>query len=199
MASLTVAIITKNEAANLPRWLAAVGPVADEIVAVDSGSSDATVDLLAQAGAKVCFRQWTGYADQRNHCIDQASGDWVLFLDADEFIDDELAQALNALKNGPPPAEAAFELTYKVFFSDAFCATAAIIPSAICACTAGAKPAGSPARSTSAWRPTGRWAAWPAMSTTTATGPWAIIWPGPSATAPRPPSRCWPPAAGPGR
>ena len=120
MASLTVAIITKNEAANLPRWLAAVGPVADEIVAVDSGSSDATVELLARAGAKVCFRQWTGYADQRNHCIDQASGDWVLFLDADEFIDDELAQALNALKNGPPPAEAAFELTYKVFFFGRF-------------------------------------------------------------------------------
>ena len=120
MATLTAAVITKNEAANMPRWIAAVGPVADEIVAVDSGSTDNTVELLRQAGATVEHRDWTGYTDQRNRCIELAACDWVLFLDGDEFPDDELVESLKKLKDGSEPPEAAYELAYKVFFFGRF-------------------------------------------------------------------------------
>jgi glycosyltransferase involved in cell wall biosynthesis len=120
MASLSVCLICRDEAANLPAWLAAVAPVADEVVAVDSGSADASVAILQAAGAKVEHRPWSGYADQRNHCADLATGDWVLFLDADERPDEELRQALAKLKQGPRPAQNAFELAYKVFFFGRF-------------------------------------------------------------------------------
>lgn len=120
MASLSVCLICHDEAANLPAWLAAVSPVADEIVAVDSGSADQSVAILEAAGAKMEFRPWSGYADQRNHCAGLATGDWILFLDADERPDQELRQALTQLKQGPPPAENAFELAYKVFFFGRF-------------------------------------------------------------------------------
>ncbi len=116
MNRLSVALICRDEAARLPAWLAAVGPVADEVVAVDSGSGDDTVELLRAAGARVERRDWTGYSDQRNHAAGLCSGDWVLFLDADEVIDEELAGALARLKEGPEPAEAGFTLGYKVFF-----------------------------------------------------------------------------------
>lgn len=120
MATLSVCLICRDEAANLPAWLAAVAPVADEIVAVDSGSVDASVAILAAAGARVEFRAWSGYADQRNHCAGLATGDWILCLDADERLDEGLRQALTRLKQGPEPAENAFELAYKVFFFGRF-------------------------------------------------------------------------------
>jgi len=120
MATLSVCLICRDEAANLPAWLAAVAPVADEIVAVDSGSADDSVAILQAAGAQVEHRPWSGYADQRNHCAGLATGDWVLFLDADERPDEELHQAISRLKQGPAPAENAFELAYKVFFFGRF-------------------------------------------------------------------------------
>jgi glycosyltransferase involved in cell wall biosynthesis len=120
MAKLTIALICRDEERNLPAWLAAVTPVADEIVAVDSGSSDATVALLRAAGARVEFRPWSGYTDQRNTCASLASHDWVLFLDADERPDQELRDALTRLKQDPQPSQAAFGLAFKVFFFGRF-------------------------------------------------------------------------------
>jgi glycosyltransferase involved in cell wall biosynthesis len=120
MARLSVALICRDEAEGLPAWLDAVRPFADEIVAVDSGSSDDTVGILKEAGALVEYRAWSGYADQRNHAASLCSGDWILFLDADERPDEELAAALNALKASPYPSEQAFELFYKVFFFGRF-------------------------------------------------------------------------------
>ncbi|MBI5521609.1 MAG: glycosyltransferase family 2 protein [Desulfarculus sp.] len=116
MPTLSVALICQNEEANLPAWLAAVAGVADQVVAVDSGSSDATLEVLRQAGAVVLERPWSGYTGQRNAAADLCTGDWILFLDADERPDAELRQALLALKQGPEPREAGFELGFKVFF-----------------------------------------------------------------------------------
>jgi glycosyltransferase involved in cell wall biosynthesis len=120
MARLSVALICRDEALNLAAWLEAVKPFADEVVAVDSGSSDDTVKILEEAGAKVEYRAWSGYADQRNYAASLCNGDWVLFLDADEWPDSELAAALNNLKASSCPAEQAFELSYKVFFFGKF-------------------------------------------------------------------------------
>ena len=92
---LSVVIITHNEEANIGRTLASVQPlVADgkgEIIVVDSGSTDRTVEIAKSFGAKVFVEEWKGYAAQKNSAIDKASGDWILSLDADEEVERELA------------------------------------------------------------------------------------------------------------
>jgi len=87
--TLSVAIITLNEADNLARTLASVR-FADEIVVVDSGSTDATVEIAGSFGAKVFSEPWKGFAQQKNSAIDRCTSTWVLSLDADEELTDEL-------------------------------------------------------------------------------------------------------------
>ena len=99
--TLSVALITRNEAANLPRTLASVR-WANEIVVVDSGSTDATLDLAREAGARVFEEPWKGFAAQKNSAIAQATGDWILSLDADEEVSPELAQEIRTLLAGEP-------------------------------------------------------------------------------------------------
>ncbi len=87
---LSVVLITHNEEANIGRTLASVQSlVADgkgEIIVVDSGSTDRTVEIAKSYGAKVFIEDWKGYAAQKNSAIDKASGDWILSLDADEEV-----------------------------------------------------------------------------------------------------------------
>jgi glycosyltransferase involved in cell wall biosynthesis len=96
--NLSVVIITFNEEANIGRTLASAHPlVADgkgEIIVVDSGSTDRTVEIAKSCGAKVFVEEWKGYAAQKNSAIDKATGDWILSLDADEELTDELRKAL---------------------------------------------------------------------------------------------------------
>lgn len=93
---LSVVIITFNEEANIGRTLASVQPlVADgkgEIIVVDSGSTDRTVEIAKSFGAKVFIEEWKGYAAQKNSAIDKAVGDWILSLDADEEVSSELLE-----------------------------------------------------------------------------------------------------------
>jgi glycosyltransferase involved in cell wall biosynthesis len=90
--NLSVVIVTFNEEANLGRTLESVKPlVADgngEIIIVDSGSTDRTVEIAVSFGAKVFVEEWKGYAAQKNSAIDKATGDWILSLDADEEVGD---------------------------------------------------------------------------------------------------------------
>jgi glycosyltransferase involved in cell wall biosynthesis len=92
--NLSVVIVTFNEEANLGRTLESVKAlVADgkgEIILVDSGSTDRTVEIAVSFGAKVFVEPWKGYAAQKNSAIDKAAGDWILSLDADEEVDSEL-------------------------------------------------------------------------------------------------------------
>lgn len=120
MIKLSAAIITHNEEANLPRWLAAVQQVADEVVAVDSGSTDHTLRILKEAGARVAHRQWTGYADQRNYCAQLCTGDWILMLDADEVIDEHCIAKLKKFKAHPSPDQDGFVLPSRVWFFGKF-------------------------------------------------------------------------------
>jgi glycosyltransferase involved in cell wall biosynthesis len=96
--NLSVVIITFNEEANLGRTLASVKPLlADgkgEIIVVDSGSTDRTVEIAKTFGAKVFVEDWKGYAAQKNSAIDKATGDWTLSLDADEEVSPDLAAHL---------------------------------------------------------------------------------------------------------
>jgi glycosyltransferase involved in cell wall biosynthesis len=116
MTTLSVALICRDEEVNLPAWLEAVRPFADEVVAVDSGSRDRTVQILRAAGARVEEHPWQGYGAQRNLAASLCQGEWILFLDADERPDPELAAALTRLKQAPPADTAGWELAYKVFF-----------------------------------------------------------------------------------
>jgi glycosyltransferase involved in cell wall biosynthesis len=99
--TLSVAIITLNEAANLPRTLASVR-WADDIVIVDSGSTDATIEIARNAGARVFEEPWRGFAAQKNSAIAHSTGDWVLSLDADEEVSPELAREIIELLKGEP-------------------------------------------------------------------------------------------------
>jgi glycosyltransferase involved in cell wall biosynthesis len=87
--TLSVAIITLNEEDNLARTLASVR-FADEIVVVDSGSTDRTIEIAKSFGAKVFSEAWKGFALQKNSAIDHCVGTWVLSLDADEELTEEL-------------------------------------------------------------------------------------------------------------
>ena len=103
---LSVVIITFNEEANIGRTLQSVQPlVADgkgEIIVVDSGSTDRTVEIARSFGAKVFIEEWKGYAAQKNSAIDRASGSWILSLDADEEVDSELFRELTGQNPGSP-------------------------------------------------------------------------------------------------
>jgi len=96
--TLSVVIITYNEETNIARTLASVQPlVADgrgEIIVVDSGSTDRTVEIAKSYGAKVFVEAWKGYAAQKNSAIEKAAGDWILSLDADEEVDVELQNSV---------------------------------------------------------------------------------------------------------
>jgi glycosyltransferase involved in cell wall biosynthesis len=101
---LSVVIITFNEEANIGRTLASVQPLVaegkGEIIVVDSGSTDQTVEIAKSSGAKVFIEQWKGFAAQKNSAIDKATGDWILSLDADEEIDADLASELSGQRGG---------------------------------------------------------------------------------------------------
>lgn len=100
---LTVTVITYNEADHIQHALESVA-WADEIIVVDSGSTDGTADLARALATRVIVRGWPGYSDQKNFATDSASHDWVLSLDADERVTPELAAEIRALLAGKPQA-----------------------------------------------------------------------------------------------
>ena len=104
---LSVVIITYNEEANLGRTLASVGPLVcdggGEIIVVDSGSTDRTVEIARQHGAKVFIEPWKGFAAQKNSAIEKANGDWILSLDADEEVEPRLVQEIDEARQQPSP------------------------------------------------------------------------------------------------
>jgi glycosyltransferase involved in cell wall biosynthesis len=96
--TLSLCMIVRDEEQMLPRCLAAVAPAVDEIVIVDTGSSDATVEIARSFGAKVIEFPWTGsFSDARNVSFEAATGDWVMYLDADEVLVAEDVERLRAL------------------------------------------------------------------------------------------------------
>jgi glycosyltransferase involved in cell wall biosynthesis len=104
---LSVVIITHNEEANIGRTLASVQPLVaegkGEIIVVDSGSTDRTIEIAKSCGAKVFVEEWKGFAAQKNSAIDKAEGNWILSLDADEEVESALAQEIVDLFPASPP------------------------------------------------------------------------------------------------
>ncbi|MDI6687327.1 MAG: glycosyltransferase family 2 protein [Desulfobacterales bacterium] len=103
---ISIAVIAKNEVDRIGRLLKSA-EFADEIVVVDSGSTDNTQALCEQMGAKVVFNKWPGYAAQKQFAMDSTASEWILNLDADEEISGLLAKEIqDAIKNVSPDVSA---------------------------------------------------------------------------------------------
>jgi glycosyltransferase involved in cell wall biosynthesis len=99
---LSLAMIAKNEARCLARCLQSVRGLADEIIVADTGSTDDTVKIANQNGAKVIHFNWINdFATARNFALAQATGDWILVLDADEWASEKLAKEIKNFVQGP--------------------------------------------------------------------------------------------------
>ena len=96
---ISVAVITKNEEGRLPACLKSVS-FADEIVVLDSGSTDRTVEIAREAGARVFIEQWRGYGPQKQSAVDKCKHDYVLLIDADERLTDDAVDAIRDIMAG---------------------------------------------------------------------------------------------------
>jgi glycosyltransferase involved in cell wall biosynthesis len=109
MPPISAVLITYNEEIDLPRALASLAGVADELVVVDSGSTDRTCEIAREAGALVLHRPFDQYDQQKNFAASQAAHNWVLALDADEALSPELRASL-ASWTQTEPAEIAYQV-----------------------------------------------------------------------------------------
>jgi glycosyltransferase involved in cell wall biosynthesis len=101
MTPLSVVVITFNESAHIARCLESVRSIADEVVVLDSGSTDDTVAIARSFGATVHTRPFEGYIEQKNHALGLATHPFILSLDADEALDASLAQSILNEKANP--------------------------------------------------------------------------------------------------
>jgi glycosyltransferase involved in cell wall biosynthesis len=115
MTRLSAILIVKNEERDLPACLAALKGLADEIVVVDNRSTDRTRDIAAAAGARVFERDWPGYGPQKQFALEQASGEWVLNVDADERVTPALAAEIKRVLAGFPGMDG-YRIPFHLFF-----------------------------------------------------------------------------------
>lgn len=102
MIKLSVVINTRNEEKNLPRVTASIKDLADEIVVVDMGSEDGTVEVAKRLGARVYLHKNVGYVEPaRNFAISKAKGEWILILDADEEVGKDLGREIEKETKNP--------------------------------------------------------------------------------------------------
>ncbi|MBA4028440.1 MAG: glycosyltransferase family 2 protein [Planctomyces sp.] len=124
---LSVAIVCKDGARTIARTLDAVRPIAAEILALDSGSTDGTLDMLARAGARVVPTEWLGHVRTKQRALEACSQPWVLCLDADESPEPDLIEAIAGALAWPAaeqlataPEPVAFALNRKVWYAGRF-------------------------------------------------------------------------------
>ena len=112
---LSACVIARDEADRIGDCLASLA-WCDEIVVVDSHSSDRTREIAAAAGARVLERDWPGYAAQKNFATAQAAHDWVLCIDADERVSPPLRAEIEVLRESGFPTAAGFEISRRTFY-----------------------------------------------------------------------------------
>jgi len=112
---ITATVITFNEEHNIAAALESLS-WADEIIVVDSESTDRTVEIARSFTDRVFVRPWPGYSGQKNFAAHQAVNDWILSLDADERISPELAREIEQLKQRDEPTASAFEMPRLTFY-----------------------------------------------------------------------------------
>ena len=126
--SLACVVITKNEEANIRDCLESIR-WADELIVVDAESRDRTAELARTSGAKVWVRPWPGFGLQKNFGMAQASSDWILILDADERVTDELSGEIKACLDGwTSGAPVAYRIPRRNFFYGAWVRGGGVYP-----------------------------------------------------------------------
>lgn len=115
MSHVSAVVITYNEEKNIGRCLSSLR-FCDEIIVVDSGSDDQTSDIAADYTDKLFVRPWKGYADQKNYAVQLASSEWVLSVDADEEVSDDLKQEIRRI-TGSSGRSAAYSIPRKTIHS----------------------------------------------------------------------------------
>jgi len=113
--SLGVAIITFNEEENIERVIKSV-PFATEVVVVDSHSQDRTREIAENCGAKVIQKDWAGYSEQKQFCLDQIKSDWILVLDGDEWLSPDLQEEISTILKSEHSSFLAYELQRNILF-----------------------------------------------------------------------------------
>ncbi len=114
---ISFALITRDEEANLPRCLKSCADLADEIVVLDSGSTDRTEPIAREFGARWLHQDWLGYVGQKNKLLSLVAHAWVFSLDADEELSPALRDEVRALKSAEPTAEVGgFSMPRCVFY-----------------------------------------------------------------------------------
>ncbi len=117
MDRLSAVIIAQNEEGNLPACLESVS-FAHEVLVCDGGSVDRTVEIAEALGAKVVRREFDGFASQKNFIIDRAEGPWILSLDADERVTDELKDEIIGLVSSSGPLADGYRIPRKGYFGE---------------------------------------------------------------------------------
>jgi len=115
MTALSAVLITLNEEHNIARTIRALS-FADEVLVVDSGSEDRTVEISRSLGARVLHHPFQGYGAQKRFSVEQARHDWVLHLDADEVVSPELGRSIRALLDAGEPPCAAYRICFPTVF-----------------------------------------------------------------------------------
>jgi len=116
---ISACIITLNEEENLLRCLESIRDVVDEIVIVDSGSTDRTNYIATDFNARFIRNAWQGYVTQKNFALSKAKHLWVLSIDADEALSPELQESIQTLKStGAPESVAGYEMPRVVYFQN---------------------------------------------------------------------------------
>ena len=111
---ISATIITFNEESNIKAACESVA-WADEVVVVDSNSTDRTRELAEACGARVITNQWPGFGAQKQFAVDQAKHEWILSLDADERVSDELKNSIQSLRNGKELADG-YEISRRTYY-----------------------------------------------------------------------------------
>lgn len=116
MPPLSIFIIARDEADRIARTIEAIRSLSDDIILVDSGSTDGTQEIAAALGARVIINDWPGYGPQKRFAEEQCRHDWLLNLDADEVLPPDLvAEIADLFAKGAPPADA-----YKLRIAEIF-------------------------------------------------------------------------------
>jgi glycosyltransferase involved in cell wall biosynthesis len=112
---ITATVITLNEEHNIAAALESLS-WADEIIVVDSESTDDTVEIARRFTDRVFVQPWPGYSAQKNFAASQAANDWIFSVDADERVSEELTREIEQLKSGSNPQAAGFEMPRLTFY-----------------------------------------------------------------------------------
>ena len=120
MVKISAVVITYNEEKNIERCISALQKVADEIVVVDSYSTDKTVGICEKLGCEVSQNAFKGYGSQKQYAVDKTVNNWMLVIDADEVLSDKLIDEIKSFKENDAVKHQAYFLRFSTFYLGKF-------------------------------------------------------------------------------